>query len=721
MQDDTLKFLTKMLLDTIRPGMRLLLLGAFPLDVVTRLPETLGGPASVRLVIEDNMAALAVLRALRHVAPPCRPCVDIAASGFASFLAGNGERLLAAASPLCLVAAASDIALTAIAYLVRTKPSTPVSLLGTLAPEAVVDATAALKRIGYRLTAEVGPAGPAVLFTASREEAAAAAPNQPAATPAPTTARPIVIISSCKDADASGDARYNGGYKIYNLWVKLLRGKGFQAYIATYDGSHTLWLIEHQPTISLNTVKKWKDAGLPLQFVTGWADATAFIELADSLYYYDCELTYSSGPHKDILARLIQSGKIKTIGSNSRIQQGWHMATWGRHVSLITEWCDTHYWVSAPELRQPGRIGYMNEGPHVPAHVEKIAQACRAAGLPAEFVLLQGDEAHILASMQQCDIFLGLNLGKHPLWGEGCPIPPLEALHAGCVLVAYDVLGNREYLLPEGSGVLISRGDVAAMARETVRLLRDPDRKERLRRQGTALAKSTFTPETCWPPVREFLGLAEPPHLAPLDVATLSRPEIERLLGAQAFIAVDEISVFVRYAAASTRLLEIGAAYGASSFLLLATSPAAAKVWSVDPFTGDSMEDFHPAATDCHANVTRALDGAGQPEALGKWTLLVDDSHSAALDWKDPEPLDFLYLDGDHRYGPVRRDFEDWQGFVRPGGVILLHDSRRLPDTPENVFNRGWPGPTRLARELAQDNRVELVEEVFSLSIFRKR
>ena len=129
----------------------------------------------------------------------------------------------------------------------------------------------------------------------------------------------------------------------------------------------------------------------------------------------------------------------------------------------------------------------------------------------------------------------------------------------------------------------------ARMARETVRLLRDPDRKERLRRQGTALAKSTFTPETCWPPVREFLGLAEPPHLAPLDVATLSRPEIERLLGAQAFIAVDEISVFVRYAAASTRLLEIGAAYGASSFLLLATSPAAAKVWSVDPFTGDSM------------------------------------------------------------------------------------------------------------------------------------
>ena len=317
--------------------------------------------------------------------------MDIAASGFASFLAGNGERLLAAASPLCLVAAASDIALTAIAYLVRTKPSTPVSLLGTLAPEAVVDATAALKRIGYRLTAEVGPAGPAVLFTASREEAAAAAPNQPAATPAPTTARPIVIISSCKDADASGDARYNGGYKIYNLWVKLLRGKGFQAYIATYDGSHTPWLIEHQPTISLNTVKKWKDAGLPLQFVTGWADATAFIELADSLYYYDCELTYSSGPHKDILARLIQSGKIKTIGSNSRIQQGWHMTV---GTGLATPVCliihrrpeTTRQVLAAIRTVRPRRLFVVADGPRpqVPGEAA-LCHAAREAALSVDW------------------------------------------------------------------------------------------------------------------------------------------------------------------------------------------------------------------------------------------------------------------------------------------------------------------------------------------------
>ena len=105
------------------------------------------------------------------------------------------------------------------------------------------------------------------------------------------------------------------------------------------------------------------------------------------------------------------------------------------------------------------------------ASLTALAQARLSAGQPglARRLLAAVDidrlDTPLLVStfMQQCDIFLGLNLGKHPLWGEGCPIPPLEALHAGCVLVAYDVLGNREYLLPEGSGVLISRGDVAAM------------------------------------------------------------------------------------------------------------------------------------------------------------------------------------------------------------------------------------------------------------------
>jgi len=36
--------------------------------------------------------------------------------------------------------------------------------------------------------------------------------------------------------------------------------------------------------------------------------------------------------------------------------------------------------------------------------------------------------------------------------------------------------------------------------------------------------------------------------------------------------------------------------------------------------------------------------------------------------------VDFLFIDGDHSYDGVRRDFEDYSKLVRPGGLIVLHD-----------------------------------------------
>jgi cephalosporin hydroxylase len=36
--------------------------------------------------------------------------------------------------------------------------------------------------------------------------------------------------------------------------------------------------------------------------------------------------------------------------------------------------------------------------------------------------------------------------------------------------------------------------------------------------------------------------------------------------------------------------------------------------------------------------------------------------------------LDFLFIDGDHSYEGVKLDFEDYKGFVRPGGLIAFHD-----------------------------------------------
>jgi len=37
-------------------------------------------------------------------------------------------------------------------------------------------------------------------------------------------------------------------------------------------------------------------------------------------------------------------------------------------------------------------------------------------------------------------------------------------------------------------------------------------------------------------------------------------------------------------------------------------------------------------------------------------------------------PIDFLFIDGDHRYEGVKRDWESWEPLVRPGGLVAFHD-----------------------------------------------
>ena len=54
------------------------------------------------------------------------------------------------------------------------------------------------------------------------------------------------------------------------------------------------------------------------------------------------------------------------------------------------------------------------------------------------------------------------------------------------------------------------------------------------------------------------------------------------------------------------------------------------------------------------------------------------------------EPLDFLFIDGDHRYAGVKQDFETFSPFVRRGGIIGFHDIVERPAHPEIEVHRFW-------------------------------
>lgn len=72
-------------------------------------------------------------------------------------------------------------------------------------------------------------------------------------------------------------------------------------------------------------------------------------------------------------------------------------------------------------------------------------------------------------------------------------------------------------------------------------------------------------------------------------------------------------------------------------------------------------------------------------------TPLIGNCHEIVANWGNKPPIDFVFIDADHEYESVRKDYELCYEIVKPGGWIGFHDI-----TPS------WGGPTRLWEEEAK-------------------
>lgn len=143
--------------------------------------------------------------------------------------------------------------------------------------------------------------------------------------------------------------------------------------------------------------------------------------------------------------------------------------------------------------------------------------------------------------------------------------------------------------------------------------------------------------------------------------------------------------------------VEIGCWQGKSSVCLARGlhHKSAPRLVCIDPFdaSGDAQ------SRDTYAG--RAADLAGPLRTAFEHNLLaagVRDcvdvrpgfSHAHAPSFG--EPIDLLFLDGDHSYDAVLRDYRDWAPKVRPGGFLVLHD----------VVHPVHEGPRRVVDEIVR-------------------
>jgi hypothetical protein len=152
-------------------------------------------------------------------------------------------------------------------------------------------------------------------------------------------------------------------------------------------------------------------------------------------------------------------------------------------------------------------------------------------------------------------------------------------------------------------------------------------------------------------------------------------------------------------------IVEIGVLFGDSTRYFLTNTDV--PVYGIDPIIPDSM----------NASLIGNLEIINKiKEEFPKFTFINDYSFNVVKDFN--YKFDYLFIDADHLYEAVKRDFLDWYPLLSDNGYLGFHDSA--------AFRGGayhWPGPSRFVDELLEElDKYNLVHyrTLNSLTILQK-
>jgi len=148
-------------------------------------------------------------------------------------------------------------------------------------------------------------------------------------------------------------------------------------------------------------------------------------------------------------------------------------------------------------------------------------------------------------------------------------------------------------------------------------------------------------------------------------------------------------------------ICEIGVWKGKSSYIFAsAIKNKNGILYSIDPFTGegDSMsrdtyqEGIRNMNTTLLGNFETTLNKYKLREYIRILPMLSEEAHK-----KFTEPrIDLLFIDGNHEYEFVKKDYKLWSPLIPSGGIIILHD----------VLATHVDGPKQIMQEYIINKRV---------------
>ena len=164
-----------------------------------------------------------------------------------------------------------------------------------------------------------------------------------------------------------------------------------------------------------------------------------------------------------------------------------------------------------------------------------------------------------------------------------------------------------------------------------------------------------------------------------------------------------------RHAANKRRLVEIGVWHGVTTTCLREVMAPDGVLIAVDPYPrgrlGVSLQQIISKR-----EVGRLTRGTV------RWVRTTGAEAAQRHAVHKAEPIDFIFIDGDHSYDAIAADWYGWSPLVGPRGVVALHDSRsgagrNLDDAGSAVFTR---------EVILQDPRFAVIDEVDTLTVLQR-
>lgn len=142
-------------------------------------------------------------------------------------------------------------------------------------------------------------------------------------------------------------------------------------------------------------------------------------------------------------------------------------------------------------------------------------------------------------------------------------------------------------------------------------------------------------------------------------------------------------------------IVELGSYKGKSTICLAQGSKKVngGKVYAIDNFIGDSYVGIKKTSfyNQFLSNIKKYF--------LKEYVESIKGNFSeAAKSWN--KPIRLLFIDGSHNYKDVKRDFENWEPKVAPGGIIVFHDALV------------WPGVSKFVRQVINSGEFSSIKTI---------